>query len=107
MHMIVFMLVTFLVNSLTAFVLFDSNVSRYFVSRYFSRIFDVTLIEFKRPLRVSIAKEHRVSELSIFWDCALKIFKVSYLNDLIPIHMGDVWVIVGMDWFSRFGGMID
>ena len=32
---------------------------------------------------------------------------MSYLIDLIPIPMGDVCVIVGMDWLSRFGAMID
>ena len=26
--------------------------------------------------------------------------------DLIPIPIGDVCVIVGMDWLSRFGAMI-
>ena len=30
-----------------------------------------------------------------------------YLIDLILIPMGDVFVIVGMDWLSRFGVMID
>ena len=27
--------------------------------------------------------------------------------DLVPIAMGDVCVIVGMDWLSRFGAVID
>lgn len=31
----------------------------------------------------------------------------SYLIYLIPIHMQDVCVIVGMIWLSRFGAMID
>ena len=32
---------------------------------------------------------------------------VSYPIDLIPIPMRDVYVIVGMDWLSRLGAMID
>ena len=32
---------------------------------------------------------------------------MSFPIDLIPIPMGDVCVIVGMDWLSRFGAMID
>ena len=27
--------------------------------------------------------------------------------DLVPIVMGDVCVIVGMDWLSRYGSLID
>ena len=37
----------------------------------------------------------------------MEIFGVSFLIDLIPIPMGEVCVIVGMDWLSRFGSMID
>ena len=37
----------------------------------------------------------------------LEIFGVGYPIDLIPFEMGDVYVIVGMDWLSRFGAMID
>ena len=32
---------------------------------------------------------------------------MSFTIDLIPIPMGEVCVIVGMDWVSRFGAMID
>ena len=34
-------------------------------------------------------------------------FRVEFPIDLIPITMGDVCVIVGMDWLSRFGAVID
>ena len=37
----------------------------------------------------------------------LEIFGVEFPIDLVPIVMGDVCVIVGMDWLSRFGAMID
>ena len=39
--------------------------------------------------------------------CVLKIFGVEFLIDLVPIAMGDVCVIVGMDWLSRYGAVID
>lgn len=32
---------------------------------------------------------------------------MSYLIDLTPIPMGDVCMIVGMNWLSRFGVVID
>ena len=39
--------------------------------------------------------------------CVLEIFGVEFPIDLVPIAMGDVCVIVGMDWLSRYGAMID
>ena len=39
--------------------------------------------------------------------CVLDIFGVGFPIDLVPITMGDVCVIVGMDWLSRFRAMID
>ena len=39
--------------------------------------------------------------------CILEIFGYEFLIDLVPIAMGDVRVIVGMDWLSRFGAVID
>ena len=39
--------------------------------------------------------------------CILEIFGVEFPIDLVPITMGDVCVIVGMDWLSRFGAVID
>ena len=52
---------TFLVKSLLALVLFDSSVIRSFVSRSFSREFDMPIGELECPLRVSIANEHGFS----------------------------------------------
>ena len=39
--------------------------------------------------------------------CVIEIFGIEFLIDLVPIAMRDVCVIVGMDWLSRFGAMID
>ena len=94
-------------NSLPALVLFDSGASRSFVSQTFSRGFSVPIDDLECPLRVSIANEHGVSASSVYRGCELEIFGVSFPIDLIPIPMGDVCVIVGMDWLSRFGAMID
>ena len=39
--------------------------------------------------------------------CVLEIFSVEFPIDLVPIAMGDVCVIVGMDWLSRYEVVID
>ena len=94
MRMIIFLLGNFLVNSLPSLLLFDSGVIRSFVSQSFSTSFDNSLGELECQLRVSIANEHGVSASSVFQDCALEIFEVSYPIDLIPIPMGYVCMIV-------------
>ena len=53
-----------------------------------------------QPLRVSIAEEYIVLDTKIFQDCVLENFSIGYPINLIPIAMGDVCVIVGMDWLS-------
>ena len=39
--------------------------------------------------------------------CVVEIFGVEFTIDLVLIAMGDVCVIVGMDWLSRLGALID
>ena len=67
----------------------------------------MSLRELECLLRVPIAKEHGVFASSIYWGCVLEFFMVFYPIDLIAIPMGDVCMIVGMDWLGRFGVMID
>ncbi|KAL7588067.1 hypothetical protein Lser_V15G37270 [Lactuca serriola] len=64
------------------------------------------LRELECPLWVSIAKEHGIFASKVYQGCVLEIFGVLYPIDLIPIPMGDVCVIVGIDWLSRLGAMI-
>ena len=87
----------FLVNSFPALVLFRLGASRSFFSQLFSKEFAMPLGDLDCPFRVSIVNEHRVSASSVYQGCVLVIFGVSFLIDTIPIPMGDVCVIVGMD----------
>ena len=88
-------------------VLFDSGVSRSFVSIAFSRHISIRREALSWPLRVSIADEHAVFAIDVIRKCTLEIFGVKFPIDLVPIAMGDVCVIVCMDWLSRFGAVID
>ena len=97
----------FLVKSLPALVFFDSGAIRSIVSRSFSKDFALPIGELECPLQLSIANEHGVSSTLVYLGCILETFGVSFPIDLIPIPMGDVCMIVGMDWLSHFGSMID
>ncbi|XP_023749424.1 uncharacterized protein LOC111897707 [Lactuca sativa] len=98
---------TFLVNYAPALVLFDSGAIRSFVSSSFYRGFSFVWEALSRPLRVSIPDERPISATDIYRCGVLEIFGVGYPIDLIPITMGDVCVIVGMDWLSWFGALVN
>ena len=98
---------TFLVNYVPALVLFDSGASRSFVSLAFSQHISISRETLSRPLRVSIADERVIYATEVIRGCVFEIFGVEFPTDLVPIAMGDVCVIVGMDWLSRFGTVID
>ena len=98
---------TFLVSYVPCLVLFDSGASRCFVSLAFSQHISIRHEVLIRPLRVSIADEHAVFATDVIRGCVLHTFGVEFPIDLLPIAMGDVCVIVGMDWLSRFGIVID
>lgn len=42
----------------------------------------------------------KISTSRIFMDSTLDIFKVRFSIDLMPIPMGDIIVVVSMDWLS-------
>ena len=98
---------TFLVIFVPALVLFDSGAIRSFMSLAFSHHISIRREALSRPLRVSIADEHAVFATNVFRGCVQGIFGVEFPIDLVPIVMGDVCVIVGMDCLSRFGAVID
>lgn len=73
----------------------------------FSHHISVSREALSRPLRVSIADERVIYATEVLQGCVVEIFGVDFPIDLVPITMGDVCVIVGMDWLSRFGAVID
>ena len=93
----VFYVDAFLVSYLLALMLFDSGASRSFVYLSFSGHVSVRRKVVSRPLRVSIADEHAILATNVFRGCVFEIFGFQFLIDLVPIAMGDVSVIVGMD----------
>lgn len=70
------------------------------MSKSFSKDFDINIGELECRLRVLNDNGHKVSASSVFCDCTLDIFRVSYPIYLIPILMGDVCMILDMEWLS-------
>ena len=91
---------TLLVSSVPTLVLFDLGASRSFVSLAFIRHISIRREAMSRPVRVSIADKLVVFATDVFRWCVLEIFGVEFPINLVPIVMGDVGFIVGMDWLS-------
>ncbi|KAI3701002.1 hypothetical protein L2E82_45643 [Cichorium intybus] len=98
---------TFLVNSLSTLVLFDSGASHSFVSLEFSKSFSITLETLDNPLEVEIADDKIVRAFNVFRNCNLEVQGVRFNIDLIPIPLRDRRVIIGMDRLSTHEAWID
>lgn len=98
---------TFVVNSMSTLVLFDSRTSHSFISLKFSKGFSNTIGDLDHPLRVEIAEDRIVKAPKVYYSCTLRIYNDSFRIHLIPIHMQGMSVIVGVDWLNQFEALID
>lgn len=91
----------FLLNGLSALVLFDLGATQSFVSLVLSRKFGDVSGALGYLLEVKIAYDLTVSAQG----CVLELFYENYLVDLVPILLQGT--IVGMDWLRNNGATID
>lgn len=105
--MIVILLDTFLSNYVPTLVLLESDVSWSFVSTSLSTGFSVPHDPLDRTLRLVILDKNMILVCDVYRGFVLDIFGFEFPINLIPITMGDFFVIVGMDWLSLHGGLID
>ena len=94
-------------NDIPVLVLFDSGATRSFVSLALSKRFSESSGMLDCPLEVEIADERSVRASMVFRDCVLRLFEERYLVDLVPIPLRGNKVIIGMDWLSPNGAVID
>ncbi|GKC84943.1 reverse transcriptase domain-containing protein [Tanacetum coccineum] len=92
---------TFFVNLLPARVLFDSGSDRSFVSESFSRNFIISTSKLNPSLDVEVAGNKIIHVVSVFQNYEIEIDNEKFLVDLIPMPMGEINVVIGMDWLSK------
>ncbi|KAK1423394.1 hypothetical protein QVD17_18696 [Tagetes erecta] len=91
---------TFLVNSLPAYVLFDSGASRSFVSLNFACHKSFVRSKLVNALEVEIASDNSFFVSEVCQNCKIIIQEEEYPIDLIPITLREFDVVIGMDWLS-------
>ncbi|KAK1413191.1 hypothetical protein QVD17_34962 [Tagetes erecta] len=92
---------TFLINSLPAYVLFDSGASRSFVSLNFACHKSFVRSKLVNALEVEIASDKIFFVSEVCQNCKIIIQEEEYPIDLIPITLREFEVVIGMDWLSQ------
>ncbi|XP_074351313.1 uncharacterized protein LOC141690407 [Apium graveolens] len=98
---------TLSLNSIPVKVLFDSGVSKSFISKECVIKMDLILEDLAEPLTIEVANQDRVAVSQFCPRCQLEILGNSFSDDLIPFELGEFDVILGIDWLSQHKANID
>ncbi|GKB46157.1 putative reverse transcriptase domain-containing protein, partial [Tanacetum coccineum] len=97
---------TFLLNNRYAKILFDIGVDRSFVSNTFSALINITPTILENHYDVKLADGKIIGVNTIIRGCTLNFMNHPFNIDLMPVPLGSFDVIVGMDWLTKYHGVI-
>ncbi|XP_074346574.1 uncharacterized protein LOC141685367 [Apium graveolens] len=95
------------VNNINAKVLFDSGATRFFISESFIGKLNYEIELLVEPLSIILANQERVYVKGVCPRCRVEISGYSFPASLIPFQLGELDVILGMDWLEEHGAQID
>jgi hypothetical protein len=96
---------TFLINSISASVLFDTGASHSFITEIFVEKHNVP----KQPMRRKLLVSSPGGEMEATYQCSnvnLKIMGIDFMVDLIVLKSCGIDVILGMNCLVKYDGMI-
>ncbi|GKE02321.1 putative reverse transcriptase domain-containing protein [Tanacetum coccineum] len=97
---------TFLLNNRYAKILFDTCADRSFVSSNFSASINITPTTLENHYDVKLADGKIIGVNTIIRGCTLNFMNHPFNIDLMPVPLGSFDVIVGMDWLTKYHGVI-
>ncbi|GKD17463.1 putative reverse transcriptase domain-containing protein [Tanacetum coccineum] len=97
---------TFLLNNRYATILFDTGADRSFVSTTFSALIDITPTTLENHYDVELADGKIIGVNTIIRGCTLNFMNHPFNIDLMPVPLGSFDVIIGMDWLTKYHGVI-
>ncbi|GKB09019.1 putative reverse transcriptase domain-containing protein, partial [Tanacetum coccineum] len=97
---------TFLLNNRYATILFDTGADRSFVSNTFSTLIDITPTTLENHYDVELADGKIIGVNTIIRGCTLNFMNHPFNIDLMPVPLGSFDVIIGMDWLTKYHGVI-
>ncbi|XP_074327623.1 uncharacterized protein LOC141665537 [Apium graveolens] len=98
---------TLSVNSAYAKVFFDFEASKSFISEKFISRLNCELVALSENLVIEVANRDRLSVSKVCPKCRIEISGKYLWVDLIPFHLGEFNVILGMNWLSQYKAKID
>ncbi|GJS76830.1 putative reverse transcriptase domain-containing protein [Tanacetum coccineum] len=93
---------TFLLNNYYASVLFDTGADRSFVSTAFSSQIHITSSTLDHYYDVELADGRIIGLNATIRGCTLNFLNYPFNIDLLPIKLGSLDVIIGMDWLAKY-----
>ncbi|GJV52912.1 putative reverse transcriptase domain-containing protein [Tanacetum coccineum] len=93
---------TFLLNNHYTSVLFDTGADRSFLSTAFSSQIDITPSTLDHYYDVELADERIIGLNAIIRGYTLNLLNHPFNIDLMPIELGSLDVIIGMDWLEKY-----
>ncbi|GJU96802.1 putative reverse transcriptase domain-containing protein [Tanacetum coccineum] len=97
---------TFLLNNRYAKILFDTGADRSFVSSTFSASISITPTTLENHYDVELADRKIIRVNTIIRGCTLNFMNHPFNIDLMPVPLGSFDVIIGMDWLTKYHGVI-
>ncbi|GJZ63592.1 putative reverse transcriptase domain-containing protein, partial [Tanacetum coccineum] len=97
---------TFLLNNRYAKILFDTGADRSFVSSTFSASINITPTTLENHYDVELADGKIIGVNTIIRGCTLNFMNHPFNIDLMPVPLGSFDVIIGMDWLTKYHGVI-
>ncbi|GJR03139.1 putative reverse transcriptase domain-containing protein [Tanacetum coccineum] len=97
---------TFLLNNRYASVLFDTGADGSFVSTAFSSQIDITPTTLDHYYDVELANGRIIRLNAIIRGCTLNFLNHPFNIDLMPVELGSLDVIIGMDWLEKYQAVI-
>ncbi|GKC90300.1 putative reverse transcriptase domain-containing protein, partial [Tanacetum coccineum] len=97
---------TFLLNNRYAIILFNTCADRSFVSATFSTLIDITLTTLENHYDVELADGKIIEVNTIIRGCTLNFMNHPFNIDLMHVLLGSFDVIIGMDWLTKYHGVI-
>nr|GEY08262.1 hypothetical protein [Tanacetum cinerariifolium] len=97
---------TFLLNNRYAKILFDTGADRSFVSTTFSALINITPTTLENYYDVELADGKIIGVNIIIFGCTLNFMNHPFNIDLMPVPLGSFDIIIGMDWLTKYHGVI-
>ncbi|GKB92134.1 putative reverse transcriptase domain-containing protein, partial [Tanacetum coccineum] len=97
---------TFLLNNRYATILFDTGADRSFVSNTFSALIDITPTTLENHYDIELANGKIIGVNTIIRGYTLNFMNHPFNINLKPVLLGSFDVIIGMDWLTKYHGVI-